>query len=122
MKKVLAVFVLLVAVVPLSPVWGQVEFPESLKGVVPEYPGATVALCMMAEEGARVHLDVDADPETSTDFYKKAMVEKGWTVEADIVYSGGSMVVLKKGGDSLRVTAESDTDGKTRLVLMLTSE
>jgi putative DNA modification/repair radical SAM protein len=77
MNGSLWIFSLSAVMVALSAVCCEAELPEGLKGIVPEYPGSSVKLIIMAEEGARVHLETDAEPDVAIDFYKKAMAEKG---------------------------------------------
>ena len=121
-KKIAIVFALLVVAVPLSPVLGQSEFPEGLKGIVPEYPGARITFSVTFEGNIQVRQNVDCNPKTALEFYKKAMVEKGWKVKGEMASAEGSMVSLEKGESLLQVTAFSNPDGTSRMVIFLSNE
>ena len=122
MKRLMIVVAIFSLMAPLTPGWGQAEFPDSFKGIIPEYPGALVEVSVTNADGTSVHMEVDAEPKAVTDFYMKAMVKNGWTVDMDMTHEGGSTLVLNKGNQLLNVTAVGKPGERTRFILALMSQ
>ena len=122
MRVLASVILAIFLISPFSQAWGQAEFPDSFKGVIPEYPGALVEVSVTNADGTSVHMETDAEPKAVTDFYKKAMIENGWTVNMDMSHEGGSTLVLNKGNQILNVTAVGKPGERTRLILALMSQ
>jgi len=121
--KVLATVILVFSLLsPLSQAWSQAEYPESFKGIIPEYPGALVEVSVTNADGTSVHMEVDAEPKAVIDFYMKAMVKNGWTVDMDMTHERGSTLALNKGNQMLNVTAVGKPGERTRFILALMSQ
>lgn len=106
-----------------SAMWaGEVEVPESFKGTVPLYPGATVVLSMKADEGTQVHLECPGKAKKVGDFYRKAMKEKGWIEGAFMEIPDGIIAAFQKGNQTLSVTAMQSENGKAKVTLALAGE
>jgi hypothetical protein len=96
-----------------------VSLPEAFKGVVPLYPGATIAASVVMDGGGQVHLECGAKVREIMEFYRKAMKKRGWSEGAVVDIPEGATAAFIKEGLSLGVTALTHGDGKTHVTLCL---
>jgi hypothetical protein len=122
MRRILCVFAVLSVMPAMSVAWGQAEFPQSLEGIVPRYPGAILELSTMSGDGTTVHMEVDAEPKAITDFYRKALSERGWKVDMDMTDAKGCVLVLNKGTEKINVTVIGEPGERTRFVITFMSK
>lgn len=75
------------------------EIPEEVKRVVPVYADAKFREPMNLPNGKGVIMSSESDPKTVADFYKKAMVEKGWKLTTE-----------KEAGENIKLVMTKDQD------------
>ena len=96
------------------------ELPQSIKGVVPVYPGAKVMFAAESGDGSQAVLETADALKAVMDYYRKAMKDKGWSVSAEMAHGTGAMIEFTKGKQALQVTADGPSGKKTTVALNLT--
>ncbi|MCX6349499.1 MAG: hypothetical protein NTV79_08385 [Candidatus Aureabacteria bacterium] len=109
---------LLLGAVSVALAQGQVDYPESLKGIVPPYPGAKIVMAFSNEEVDQAHLETTDAMEKVTAYYKSDLTGKGWKVASEMSVQNSRNYTLVKGEQSLAILVTGD-QGVTTVTIAL---
>ncbi len=116
--RLMAVFLVLSVLMAFVPALAQVDYPEDLKGVIAQYPGAQVEMAMKTPQGSHVVLTTTDPAQKAYAYYKEALGKAGWETQMEMTHTEGFQGHWKKGDKMIHVVVTKDQE-KTQIVLLL---
>ncbi|MEJ5366003.1 MAG: hypothetical protein WHS86_12940 [Desulfosoma sp.] len=102
----------------VAPALAQVDYPEELKAIVAQYPGAQVEMAMKTPQGSHVVLTSSDPPQKAYAYYKEALTKAGWETQMEMTHTEGLQGHWKKGDKMVHVVVTKDQE-KTQIVLLV---
>ncbi len=116
--RLMAIFAVLCGMIAVVPALAQVDYPEDIKAIVAQYPGAQVEMAMKVPQGSQVVLTTSDPPQKVYVFYKEALSKAGWETQMEMTHKEGLQGHWKKGDKMIHVVVTKDEE-KTQIVLLL---
>jgi len=120
MAQVLRIGVLVLALI-LSAGAAQAEppYPPALVAEVAKYPQSTVVMVQKTAEANHAMLQAADKPEKIADYYRAALIARGWEIAQETATAEAQFLVATKGESSFTVSAVASDPGTTAVSLIL---
>lgn len=116
--RLMPLFLVLCGMIAVVPALAQVDYPEDIKAIVGQYPGAEVEMAMKVPQGSQVVLTTPDPPQKAYAYYKEALGKAGWEAQMEMTHKEGLQGHWKKGEKMIHVVVTKDEE-KTQIVLIL---
>jgi len=111
-----AAFGVLLTVWLTAVAWSQINLPKGLEGVIPNYPEAKVIFAKERESSTQAIMESEDDPNAVMVFYRKSMINRGWSILTGMELKRGATLIFSKGDKRLQITATA-SEGKNTTIL-----
>ena len=99
--------------------YGAKTIPDNFPKDVPVYSPAQVRMTQVVDENRGViSLSTSDEIEKVTAFYKKELVEQGWTIKNEMTMGAMSLIQAEKGKRNVNLTVNKK-DGETTVSLVV---
>ena len=116
--RVIALSVLL-AIWLVGVAWSQMQLPEGLRGMIPQYPKASIVFAKDWDNSSQAIMETDDDPRAVMVFYRKSMTYRGWSILTGMELETGVSIVYSKGDMRLQIMSKASKEKNTTILVSI---
>ena len=99
--------------------WSQMQLPQGLQGMIPEYPKANIVFAKDWDNSSQAILETDDDPRAVMVFYRKSMIYRGWSILTGMELETGVSIVYSKGDMRLQIMSKASKKKNTTILVSI---
>ena len=99
--------------------WSQMQLPQGLRGMIPDYPKASIVFAKDWDNSSQAIMETDDDPRAVMVFYRKSMIYRGWSILTGMELRTGASIVFSKGDMRLQVMSKASKEKNTTILVSI---
>lgn len=99
--------------------WSQMQLPQALQGMIPDYPKANIVFAKDWDNSSQAILETDDDPRAVMVFYRKSMFYRGWSILTGMELETGVSIVYSKGDMRLQIMSKASKKKNTTILVSI---